>query len=89
MGQQWKAKHLPVKRLTMARITVTFLVCLCITACSDNTDQLSSSMQQEGWSNEDELLFQQEAALRHSLEQLKQQEKMEQDFQDNPDKSPE
>ena len=55
-------------------------VSLSLTACSQENNKTTAVIPSEKFSSEDEVLFQQEAALRHTLDSLKQQEKEERAF---------
>lgn len=55
---------------------------LLLAGCSQEQARPAAEIPAEKFSSEDEVLFQQEAALHHTLESLKQQQKEEQALQD-------
>ena len=62
------------------RATYFPLACLLLAACADTGNDQEPVIPQEQWSDDNEVLFQQEAVLRHTLEEIKLQEQQQQDL---------
>lgn len=81
MPEQSGNNHRQVLVLALMLVTCA----LTISACSDPTPPTSEKMStDDAWSSQEEALFQEAAALRHTLEELKLQEQWQQELQEQP-----
>ncbi len=74
---------MPGRRLSPECAHYLPLAGLLLVACADTANDQQPDVPQEQWSNANEVLFQQEAALRHTLEEIKLQEQQQQDLTDS------
>lgn len=74
---------MPGQGLNPRRAHYLPLAGLLLVACADTANEQQADIPREQWSNANEVLFQQEAALRHTLEEIKFQEQQQQDLTDS------